>query len=202
MVRLSFRLCFLHPFPKTNEYFPPARAATPLGCRPLSFVYQAFQVFWQDDVFVDLGSAVQVIYLMRNAESRYFQCVLGLSCVWPRHCFCRRSGASDDLLPWYDKAFAIFFLLVRWNMFWKLQGELRRTTSTEQIPAINLQPQLPILYTDYESIWVILTRLDSSLPVTVVHGNVLQRSFQKYLIMILPQALPCLPLREVLGFWN
>ncbi len=102
-------VCFLHPFPKTNDYVPPARAATPLGCRPLSFVYQVFQVFWQDDVFVDLGSAVQVIYLTRNAESRYFQCTLGLSCMWPRRCFCLRSGASDDLLPWYDKAFAIFF---------------------------------------------------------------------------------------------
>lgn len=169
MFRWSLRL-FPAPIPQTQRisFLSP-------GCRPLSFVYPVFQVFWQDDVYVDLGSAVQVIYLTRNAESRYFQCALGLSCAWPKSQWWLAS------LVW--QGICSFILLVFW--------ELRRANSIEQIPAINLQLQLPILYEDY---WVI--------PSPFSIRNMLQHLFQKYLIMIPPQALPCLLLREVLRFRN
>lgn len=78
------------------------------GC--VSSVYQTFQVFWQDNVFVDLGSGVQVIYLTRNAESRFSSA-------------CRTRPAHDrrDTLPRYDGTSANF-PLVLWNAFRKLQN--------------------------------------------------------------------------------
>lgn len=164
-------MCFLHPFLKPSVYSPGLRA---LGrCCVLSQCSRC-----SDSMMYSLANAVQVINVTRNAEIRYFQCASGLSCAWPNSQWWLAS------LVW--QGICYFFSTC------PMKCVLRITQSDQS-------KSQPLIYkTAANSPRGLLSHSESIL--SQYPWCIRNICFQKYLIMILPRALPCLLLREVLRF--